>query len=624
MDGRDATLSISDLVAAAVRHLGSGDAEAALAALGAAGARDADDLRLHFVTALAAWQLGDIAQALSLAQSCFDRDSGNGTVAEVLASLYAQTGELLESLYYGKLATALGPAPGMHDWIPPGFPSFGRAFLSIQDKPLLAQSRLLLLGGKRGHALDKARQHVQVAAEDAEGRHFYAALLLQAGQAALAAETLAPLSRADEPAPEVASLLARCLAALGERATAARWHERACAGAPDDAAIAAARIADATWIDADPGQRDAWVKDWLSRFTRQAKGRHWRRAGETLVIGYLVPRFADRGDAAAVAAVARAHRQRGTRVIGYGLGAQSWDENAPLRGGFDKWRDITGVDHATLSKMLVGDNLHTVVDVGGFAAPDTLRALARLGSAVRAAWITDPRGLEHQVYDVAIASRAAGAAAPEMALWQPACGAYPLLRDWTRRREPIPEPICRFGADVQLSQIDQPTTALWRGVLAAAPQARLLLRGNDLDRPANVARLIERFGEHAGRVDVVAADEADEFHRQVDVALAPRRGASARMAAEALACGVPVLAVAEPVAPQPYSGLLRDLGLAALAPETADDYIRLAAELAASPEKRGWAAGLVAPVAARGEDTAAVIASTIEEASRTALGQAAA
>lgn len=624
MDRRNAALPVSELVAEAAHHLGAGDAEAALAALAAAGARDADDLRLHFVTALAAWHLRDIAQALSLAQSCFDRDPGNGTVAEVLASLYAQSGELLESLYYGKLATALGPEPTMHDWIPPGFPTFGQAFLSIQDKPLLTQSRLLLAGGKRPQALDKARQHVQVARADAEGRQFYAGLLLQAGQAALAVEALAPLIESGQPAPEVASLMGRSLAAIGEAAAAASWHERACAAAPQDAAIAAARIADAPWLGAEPRQRDRWVKDWLGRFTRAGKARGWRRPGERLVVGYLVPHFADRGDAAAVAAVARAHRQQGTSVIAYGLGAQSWADNASLRGAFDKWRDIIGVDHATLAKMLAGDGLDVVIDVGGFAAPDTLRALAQVGSAVRAAWIADPAGLERQIYDAAVVSRAARLGAAEIALWQPPSGAYPLLRDWARPRERIADGVCRFGADVQLAQLDPPTTALWRGALAAAPRAVLLLRSNDLDHGANVARLIERFGDLAGRIDIVASADADGFYRQVDVALAPVRGPSARMAAEALACGVPVLALEGHGAAQPYSALLGDLGLGRLAAATAEDYVGLAAGLALSPEQRARAAATVEPVAARGANTAAAIACAIEEASRAALLQEAA
>jgi protein O-GlcNAc transferase len=621
VDGRSSPLPVSEAVAEAAHHLGLGDIEAALAALRVAETHDADALRLQFLAALAAWHMRDIAQALALMQSCFDRDPNNGTVAEVLASLYAQSGELIDSLFYGKVATALGPDPIMHGWIPPAFPSFGRAFLSIEDKPLLTQSRLLLAGGKRTQALDKARQQVQVAPRDAEGREFYAGLLLEAGRAASAIETLETLTRADAPAPAVMSLMGRCLAAVGEAEAAARWHERACVAAPAEAAIAAAHIADSPWLCVAPEQRDAWVKDWADRFTRPAKARRLRRPGTALAVGYLVSHVGDPGDAAAVAAVARAHRQRGTIIIGYGRGAQAWDENAALAGAFDKWRDITDIDHATLAKTFASDALDVVIDVCGFAAPEALRALARLDTALRVAWIAASPGLDGRIYDAVIGQRAATAG---IACWQPTGGAYPLLRDWTRRRAHIPDRDCRFGSDVPLAQIDDVTAELWRSVLAAAPGAKILLRGNDLDTPANVARLVRRFGELAGRIDLVSAAQADEFYREVDVALAPRRGGSARMAAEALACGVPVLALATGGGWEPYAALLRDLGLAELAAPTPGEYVALATGLAASPERRQRVAATIAPIAMRGEGSAALIAGAVEEAAREALGRAAA
>jgi len=619
------TVSVEQLVADAARHLGDGNAEAAIAMLSLASAQDPNDLRIHFLTALVAWSLHDTAKALALTQSCFDRDPGNGTFAEALASLYAQAGELLESLYYGKLAIALPPNETMRWWLPTGFPTFEQAFLSIQSKPLLAQARLFGGSGRLVRALDKARQHVEVAPDDAEGRLFYAELLLRAGQAAPAAEILQPLTQAGTPEPAAASLLAKCLAAIGDATSAVRWHDRACTAAPDDAAIAAGRIADAPWIGADRQHCDGWVKDWLARFTRPAKPRHWRAAGDTLVIGYLVSHFADRGDAAAVAAVARAHARAGASVIGYGLGAQSWGENALLGGAFDKWRDITGVDHATLAKMFAGDGLAAVIDVGGFASPGNLRALAQVNTAVRVAWLADARGLGHRIYDAVLAPRAARFGAAEIALWHAPCGDYPLLRDWSRPAERTVDPACRFGADVSLAQIDAETTALWRAVLEASPKASLLLHAHDLSRPANVARLIDRFGTGlASRIDVVAAEAADEFYRQVDAALAPARGLSARLTGEALAHGVPVIAFDNGGPWQPYSAMLRELGLAPLVTAKPEEYVQLATGLAASGEKRAQAVAAVAPVAARGEGTAGEIAAAIESAVRAMLCEAAA
>jgi hypothetical protein len=621
VDGQSTPFSLSENIAEAAQRLRSGESEAAIAALRAAGAQDGDDLRVHFLTALVAWDIGDIAQALLLVRSCFDRQPENGTLAEVLASLYAQSGELLDSLFYGKIATALGPDPVLNEWLPPAFPSFGKAFLSIRDKPLLAQSRLLLAGGKRAGALDKARQHVQVAPRDAEGRHFYAELLLHAGQPAVAVETLEPLLSEGTAPPATTSLIARALSAAGEAETARHWHERAGAAAPDSAAIAAARIADAPWLGVAADERARWVKDWIGRFTRPPKPRRLKRPGAALVVGCLVSHLGDPSDAAAVAAVARALRQRGASVVGYGLGALAWEENAPLREAFGKWRDITGVDHATLAKIMSGDGLDLAIDACGFAAPDTLRALARLDTVLRAAWIIDPSGLEGRVYDAVIGARTT---ATDLTAWPSPDGAYPLLRDWTRRREHLPDGNFRFGADVSLAQIDDATAALWRGALAAAPKAMLLLRGNSLDHPGNVARLMRRFGEFAARIDLVAAMEADEFYRQIDLALAPRHGPSARMAAEALGCGVPVVALTAGGGAAPYPALLSALGLEGLVAASPEAYVALAAELAAAPEKRERTAAAVAAIAARGEEGAARIAGAIEDAAREALGRAAA
>jgi tetratricopeptide (TPR) repeat protein len=572
------------------------------------------------MTALASWQMGDAAKALALAKSCFERDPSNGTAAEMLASLYAQVGDLVESLYYGKLAIALAPDPVTHAWLPPRFPKFDAAFLSIRDKPLLAQARLGLAGGRLDVALELARQHVEVAPNDAEGRQFFAEALLRAGRAAAAIETLQPIAAASTVAAPIASLYASALAAVGE-VEASKWHERAVAAAPDDAAIAARRIADSGPTGASQRQREPWIKDWVKRFAAPMKARRWRRAGDKLVIGYLVSRLADRRDAMAVAAVARAHLRAGATIIGYGLGAQSWDENAPLRGGFDKWRDVANIDAATLAKTFAGDGLDVAIDCCGMHAPAVLRALARAEGAVRVAWLAEPRGLEGRVYDAAVAPRSARIGG-EFALWQPPAGAYPLLRDWTRALQPSGGAGFCFGSDVRLSQLGPDTVALWRAVLAAAPQASLLLRANDMAPGANIGRLIARFGaDLARRIDVVAAAEPEAFWYQVDLALAPPVAEMPRLAAEAVACGVPVLALESAGAD---AALLGDLGLGALIAGTPAAYAATAAALAGAPARRSAAAAATAAVAARGEAVAAEIAQTIETASRALLAKAAA
>jgi predicted O-linked N-acetylglucosamine transferase (SPINDLY family) len=621
MPHTDALESTSDLVAEAARHFAEGRVEAAIAAVAKAARGHPEDVSVNFMAALIAWRLDDTAKALASATRCFDQAPMNGTVAELLASLHAQTGDLVESLYYGKLAIALPVDSILAGWLPGDFPSFDAAFLTIQQAPLLAEARRLLASGKLEAALDKARQHVEVAPHDIDGRFFYGTALLRAGRSAAALEVLLPLADAAAPAPLAASALARAFAAVGEPAMARHWHDAAVAGAPEDAAIAAARIADAPWLGVERLQDLAWRNAWRTRFLPAAKPRRCRGSGDKLRIGYIVSALAERQDAVAVAAVAAAHARAGTTVIGYGAGAQSWSENLLLRSGFDSWRNIVGLDPITLARTFAGDGLDVVIDVGGAASASALQALARLDTAIRVAWLSDPAGFEGAAYDAALSP----AAAVSIETWHAPGGGYPLLRDWTRERpRPSEAAHCRFGADARLCQIDERTTLMWREVLDAVPSATLLLRANDMSTRTSIDRLVERFGTSlAARVDLLDAAAAEDFYAKVDVALAPILAVSPRMASEALACGVPVLALDDGAA-QPCPSMLRALGLEDFIAAEARAYVAQAVTLAASAEKRAAATARVSPVADRAEASAAALASAIEASARTALARVAA
>src|ERR1700722_17303270 len=65
-------------------------------------------LAARFVLALTAWKMGRLDWALTLMREGHDRAPMNGSIAEALASLPAQSGNMVESVYVAKLATALG------------------------------------------------------------------------------------------------------------------------------------------------------------------------------------------------------------------------------------------------------------------------------------------------------------------------------------------------------------------------------------------------------------------------------------------------------------------------------------------------------------------------------------
>lgn len=591
MSNAEATndVPLADQVREANGRLAAGDTEGALAILERMTEDGSIYVPAHFLLSMTAWKMGQLDWAIALMRQCYDVAPMDGTVAETLASLYAQAGDLRESLFMGKMATALGGPGELLPFIPKGFPNFDFAFYTIKEKPLFTAARTHFENGRLTEAIEKARQHVTLNPEDGDARAFLATLLLRLGRGSAAVDVMHAMEGhiigGGEFPPVYASLYARALATVGDAAAARAWHEKATSAASEDGAIAAASIADGIWLERSPGELAAAARDWARRFCVQPTPRSWKRPDGKLVIGYHVPDVVDPADLAAVAAVARAHNRDRVTVVGYGSGAQTWEVNAPLRGAFDSWHDVSNLDSATLARFFTRGGLHLIIDAAGFAAPRGLMALARVQTAIRAAWLGNAAALGEPVYDVQIAARSAELTGPTA--WRVG-GGYPVLPEVRPTPSGVVRENAHFGADISMAQLDPETVGLWSSVLQALPEAKLLLRAHDMGLGGNIERLVARFGrELAARIDVVDAVSTAEFYRLLDVALLPCRGVSPRFAAEALSCGVPAVAPAGNSAVEPYAPFLRDFGLSSMLVAADDqEYVSLAAAIATPGKSR--------------------------------------
>jgi tetratricopeptide (TPR) repeat protein len=596
-DEADVAHTVDPAVAEAAKHIAKRKIDEALALLAPILARDLPSLPAQFVLALAAWRMGRLDLAIERMNDCHEHWPMDGTVAEVLASLYAQSGNLVESLYMAKLATALGRIEAtLAALVPDGFPSFEWAFLMIKERPLLGYARLALDAGDVAGAVAAGAQHLALFPDDREALAFHADALLRAGRASAAVEALQPVQAEIHDEPTLAAFYARSLAAVGESDIAASWYDGALAQAPADRAIAAWRVLDAAWLERDAVGCDARAEEWARRFCPEPRPRRLSAPAGKLIIGYLVAGLADPLDATAIAAVARAHDRAKVEVVAYGRGKQSSAENIQLSGAFDKWHDVGALDGPTLARFFSSDGLHVVIDAAGFAAPHGLGALARSTSVLRASWLGCPAAAPPRLFDVRIGPQSPG---PTLAGRWAIGGGYPVLVP-LRRVEPAPRTALQFGADATLPQLDRETVSLWSAILDKHREAQLLLRAFDVC-PATVGRLVARFGpERAARIDLVDTRLPEEFYARVDVALTPRRGLSPRMAAEALGCGVPAVALAGAGAAEPYGAFLAGLGLGGLlVAADAAAYVELASALARSPAMRQGINAIGASVAER-------------------------
>ncbi|OFW45716.1 MAG: hypothetical protein A3J29_19245 [Acidobacteria bacterium RIFCSPLOWO2_12_FULL_67_14b] len=217
-------------------------------------------------------------------------------------------------------------------------------------------------------------------------------------------------------------------------------------------------------------------------------------------------------------------------------------------------------------------------------------------AVVQVAWLGVPFGATVPGVDFRFADALAqdgdapeGTARP----WPLAGGTHVYPWPFELGAEPLPAETnghVSFGIDAGSGEINPEAAAAWSEALLAVPGSRLLLRDNRFGHSDAINRLIETFGDFgvAHRIEVVSASSRNEFLREIDVLLTPFPFTRPYAAAEALALGVPVVALSLAGAMcEDGACLVRRLGLAerGLAVTTAD-YVKAAVAWAADAAGR--------------------------------------
>ena len=151
-----------------------------------------------------------------------------------------------------------------------------------------------------------------------------------------------------------------------------------------------------------------------------------------------------------------------------------------------------------------------------------------------------------------------------------------------------------FGSFNNLSKVGPAVRSLWAGILREAPESRLVLKWSTLADPALRAALSREFAE-AG-IDPARLDlRGPSAHRDmlaeygdIDVALDPFPFGGGLTSCEALWMGVPVVTLpgGNPASRQ-TQGFLRAIGREEWVAGSAEDYVRIAAGLAADRRDHG-------------------------------------
>lgn len=334
------------------------------------------------------------------------------------------------------------------------------------------------------------------------------------------------------------------------------------------------------------------------------------RPDRPLRIGYVSGDLRRHPVALFVEPILRAHDRDGFQVYCYANSDETDDLNQHLRSLVPQWRDIAGLSDAALADQIRADAIDILVDLSGHTARNRLLVFARKPAPVQATMIgyvasTGLATMDYRLTDGICDPMEASDPFFTETLYRLPDG-FNCYAPPKGLPDPGPLPLAQaghvtFGSFNNLDKASPAVLDLWARILVALPDARLILKTKSLSEPTvqdSVMTAFQRHGVAPDRVELIewtaTLREHFEVYRRIDIALDPFPYNGTTTTCEALAMGVPVIAmIGDRHAARVSYSILARLGLAGLAAETADEYLVRAVVLAGRPDMIGNLRGVL-------------------------------
>ncbi|MGE0724903.1 MAG: tetratricopeptide repeat protein [Alphaproteobacteria bacterium] len=324
------------------------------------------------------------------------------------------------------------------------------------------------------------------------------------------------------------------------------------------------------------------------------------RPNRPLRVGYVSPDFRDHPVAHFVLPLLVAHDRAAVESFAYADLARPDATTGQIRAAADHWRPITGRSDAEVADLVRADGIDVLVDLAGHTAHHRLLCFARRPAPVQATWLGYPGTTGLDVFDARLVDAATDPPGAEAQASEPLWrlpGPFLCYASTAGAPAAGPRPA---GGPVTFASFNNPTklnlalVARWAEILAAVPDARLLLKGRTFDDPSVADRWREAFARQriaAGRIELRGWSPTTTSHLgvygEVDVALDnfPYNGTTTTC--EALWMGAPVVALAgDRHSARVGASLLAACGLERLVAADGRAYVARAVRLAGDPDLR--------------------------------------
>jgi protein O-GlcNAc transferase len=312
-----------------------------------------------------------------------------------------------------------------------------------------------------------------------------------------------------------------------------------------------------------------------------------------LRVGYVSADLRQHPVAYFMAPVFAAHDPRQVDIVCYASGKpDSWTER--IRPHTSLWRTTDGLGDAELANLIEQDQIDILVDLSGHTWGNRLLVFARKPAPVQVSWLgyfntTGMQAMDYLIVDQHLAPLEEKAPFVEEPLRIPGCYLTYEIPDDAPPVAPAPcldRGFITYGCFNNLSKIGLHVVSVWCEILRRNPEARLVMKNPGFADEAS-RKLYQDHFESCGiareRVDLLGRSphkDLLQYYSQVDLALDPFPYNGGTTTCEALAMGVPVVAMrGDRFNSRQASTILYNAGLAELVTHSQAEYVEKAVEL---------------------------------------------
>lgn len=472
----------------------------------------------------------------------------------------------------------------------------------------LSQAQLLASQARFDDCLRVCQQILHTNPDDPEPLLGVGALLMGFGYLTPAHQCFERVCGITPNDPRSAVNLANHARERGEHAESRRLYNALLEQLPDEPVIRRNALVS---LEYDPQVSDAErldkAKVWGDWALAKAGGLRPRPSirsleGRPLRMGYVSADFCQHTVGLFVKDVLAAHNSAQVTVFAYSAGQVNDWVTAAIRDACN-FRDVSALDDHALAQQIRQDQIDVLVDLSGHTAGSRLTVFAHRPAPVQISWLGYFATTGLPVMDAVLLDEWHAPQGTEAQFVEPIIRLHGGRFCYTpipfAPAEVAPPPsmakgVITFGSFNNTAKLNVGVFEAWAQILRAVPNARLVLKWRTFQDPAlcqSVQKAFAQRGIAPERIELRGASfHADVLkeYAAIDIALDPFPFTGGLTSCEALWMGVPVITWPQSrVVSRQSFAFLSAIGLPELSAQDAEDYVRIAVELAGNQNRLG-------------------------------------